>query len=193
MDGGALPSPPETRARSRSKTPFTKSSEENGKDGKKSPDLQAITEDLETTASSTPIKTSKRQSASQKSAQSSATSVTTTTTVIQSSTSSSSAVSTRKSAASSNGNSNEVTTTPPASKKGNISKEMKELENKRTKEIKQSEVSEKVVKKTITSTPKMSPPSPSSASFKLNSSHEDLDLDKHPAYKQYIEAGEYWK
>lgn len=36
----AFPSPPETRARSRSKTPFTKSAEENGKDGRKSPDLK---------------------------------------------------------------------------------------------------------------------------------------------------------
>lgn len=68
---------------------------------------------------------------------------------------------------------------------------MKDIENKRTKEIKQNEINEKIVKKTITSTPKMSPNT--SASFKLNSSHEDLDLDKHPAYKQYIQAGEYWK
>lgn len=35
----AFPSPPETRARSRSKTPFTKGAEENGKEGKKSPNL----------------------------------------------------------------------------------------------------------------------------------------------------------
>lgn len=187
----AFPSPPETRARSRSKTPFTKGAEE-ANNGRKSPDLQAITEDLETTASSTPIKTSKRtkasvQSASQ-SAGSSSTTTTTTTTVIQS-TSSSATVSTRKSASNGNGsNANDSAITPPTSKK---TKEMKELENKRTKEIKQNEVNEKIVKKTITSTPKMSPNT--SANFKLNSSHEDLDLEKHPAYKEYLQAGEYWK
>lgn len=150
---------------------------------------RAITEVLETTASSTPIKTSKRQTASQKAVQS-ATATTTTTTVIQTSSSSSSSatVSNRKSASASTSNGNE---TPPA-KKGNVSaKELKELENKRTKEIKQNEVNERIVKKTITSTPKMSPNT--SATFKLNSSHEDLDLDKHPAYKEYIQAGEYWK
>lgn len=145
---------------------------------------RAITEDLETTASSTPIKTSKR-TASQKASSSSSSSATTT--VIQ--TSSSSTTTTRKSSAvaSSNGNSE---SSASGSKKGNVSKEMKELENKRTKEIKQNEVNERIVKKTITSTPKMSPNS--STSFKLNSSHEDLDLDKHPAYKEYIQAGEYW-
>lgn len=189
----AFPSPPETRARSRSKTPFTKGAEE-ANNGRKSPDLQAITEDLETTASSTPIKTSKRTKASVQSASQSAgsSSTTTTTTTVIQSTSSSATVSTRKSAAAaSNGNgsgNNDSAITPPTSKK---TKEMKELENKRTKEIKQNEVNEKIVKKTITSTPKMSPNT--SANFKLNSSHEDLDLEKHPAYKEYLQAGEYWK
>lgn len=110
-------------------------------------------------------------------------------------------MSTRKSAAAaastSNGNNSSNTTdpaisTPPTAKKAAVSKEMKDLENKRTKEIKQNEVNEKIVKKTVTSTPKMSP-NASGQNFKLNSSHEDLDLEKHPAYKQYLQAGEYWK
>lgn len=141
---------------------------------------------METDSEATPKVNPTRHSSSQKQSNDSANKVTvqqnnsSVTTTVQTT---STTVTTRKSGNANNSNSDK--------KNSSASKEQKESENRRTKEVKQNEINEKIAKKTITSTPKQA--ANQSVTFKMNSSHEDIDLNQHPAYKEYIEAGEFWK